>query len=65
MADWGPGFKRGTDRPECSKHGARYLGGQVSDEDVGVTVCLACAETSGTLTKSGARLLAQKRGSGA
>lgn len=60
MPDWGPGFKKGTERPECTKHGRDYMAGYVNDEDIGCEMCLACVPPH-ELTTKGKRLLAQKR----
>jgi hypothetical protein len=45
----------------CSRHGSQFLLPQVSDGDVGFTVCLACLENEGTLSEHGKRELERKR----
>ena len=59
MADWGRGFKRGTDKPECTKHGTAFLAREANEEDVIEVFCLACCEHE--LTVRGRRQLAEKR----
>jgi hypothetical protein len=47
--------------PECIRHGTEFLSGGVDENDVGYTVCLACAEKDGRLTEKGARELENMR----
>ena len=61
MPDWGPGFKPGTDRPECTLHGEEFLTGYITALDVGATTCLACAEKRGALTDKGKKELLYRR----
>ena len=58
MPDWGPGFKRGTERPECRKHGRDFMASGVNEFDVGYEFCLACASD---LTKAGKAELRQRQ----
>lgn len=60
--DWGPGFKRGTEKPECIHHGREFMSGGIGADDVGFETCLACAEPKGQLTEAGVRALAELRG---
>lgn len=57
MPDWGPGFRKGTDSPECVKHGADFIGSGIGEGDVGVSYCLACSEEKGELLEEGRRQL--------
>lgn len=61
MPDWGPGFKKGTDRPECVRHGEEFLTSYISEDDVGAYTCLACAERRGALTDRGRVELMRRR----
>lgn len=58
MPDWGPGFKKGTEKPECRKHGRDFMAGGVDEFDVGCEFCLACSRN---LTTAGKAELRQRQ----
>jgi hypothetical protein len=59
MPDWGPGFKKGTEKPECRKHGRDFMAGGVNEFDVGYEFCMACSDN---LTTAGKAELRRRRG---